>query len=386
MQKSDSTSRFSSGVKIQMRKIFVLLIFGFSIIQGLVVYLTELLGSNSPYQLSEWLINYEAGFIRRGFSGSLYLAFFPSGQNGLYVLAFLLFLITLIPQYVTLIWLEKVGFNWSCIAITCSPAFLVFAGWDIGAFGRKEWIAYSAISLLLFTRLKPLNEFHFRFTCVSASLLFLVGVLCWEPTFLLIPLFLTLLYRPLDESKKLFCRYLSVLTLASCSVAFLASVLSSTRENASSYMCAAIREKGIQADEVCAQALFWLSKSSFYAIKATFSVLDQNSVYLPLLLLSLLPIVTIVNKRIVSRKIALLLPLVILFIIGQDYGRWINILVTATTFLIMSSSKFDFGNKSWTSISTILYTTMWALPHAAHNDRFENGGIGLFSRLINIFL
>ena len=96
-----------------MRKIFVLLIFGFSIIQGLVVYLTELLGSNSPYQLSEWLINYEAGFIRRGFSGSLYLAFFPSGQKGLYVLAFLLFLITLIPQYVTLIWLEKVGFHWS---------------------------------------------------------------------------------------------------------------------------------------------------------------------------------------------------------------------------------------------------------------------------------
>ena len=63
-----------------------------SAVLGLALWLTisayaaVIAGGGGPYQTADWLISYAGGFTRRGLFGSIYLAIFPDGPAGLWVL------------------------------------------------------------------------------------------------------------------------------------------------------------------------------------------------------------------------------------------------------------------------------------------------------------
>src|SRR5664279_4125975 len=111
-------------------------------------YAAVVASGGGPYQTADWLISYAGGFVRRGLFGAIYLAVFPPGQAGLWVLFALQVLLYAIPIAYAVLWLTRSKCAWLGVALVCGPAAFAFVGWDTDGFARKESLGPTALTLL----------------------------------------------------------------------------------------------------------------------------------------------------------------------------------------------------------------------------------------------
>ena len=111
-------------------------------------YAAVVASGGGPYQTADWLISYAGGFVRRGLFGAIYLAVFPPGQAGLWVLFALQVLLYAIPIAYAVLWLTRSKCTWLGVALVCGPAAFAFVGWDTDGFARKESLGLTALTLL----------------------------------------------------------------------------------------------------------------------------------------------------------------------------------------------------------------------------------------------
>lgn len=100
-------------------------------------YAAVVASGGGPYQTADWLISYAGGFVRRGLFGAIYLAVFPPGQAGLWVLFALQVLLYAIPIAYAVLWLTRSKYTWLGVALVCGPAAFAFVGWDTNGFVRR---------------------------------------------------------------------------------------------------------------------------------------------------------------------------------------------------------------------------------------------------------
>jgi len=137
--------------------------------------------------ISEWIINYEGGFTKRGLIGQLAIIQARILEIELRV-SILIFQISIITIYFILLFIlfKKLKFNKIIILSIFTPIFILYPIAEIEVLARKEIIIFCLFLIyILIPRNYKIKNFSFIiFTSLS--------VLIWEPVIFFFPLFLLL--------------------------------------------------------------------------------------------------------------------------------------------------------------------------------------------------
>ena len=313
------------------------------------LYLKHNVGNDST--ISEWLINYQGGFTRRGIIGEIcfHIAKFLNiglrdtiffFQSTMYVI-FSILLVT---------YIKNVPKNILTVIAIYSPVFLLYPVAELEVLGRKEIFLY--VGFIFF--LKLCNQT----TNKDASLIyvfFVFPVLCliWEPFIFYLPfsLFIVLVKHKVDSFKKInfkiFFAFLSPLFTAIFIVKNLLppegheimkqSLMDNFNERC--YMsCALLKSKS----GIAIQFQSVLNILTFEALFRYFLIILVS--FFPLLLLfknSELKYKIFIFQKLSLPIFLLLLPSLILFSSGTDWGRWVNITYTFSVLFYLYLVKND---------------------------------------------
>tara|TARA_B100001250_G_C19793480_1_gene787657 strand:- start:610 stop:1818 length:1209 start_codon:yes stop_codon:yes gene_type:complete len=290
--------------------------------------------------ISEWLINYQGSFIKRGLIGEICFVIARELNLSLRYVIYI-FQLLLIFIYFTLIFLffKKIKLNYFLSLAIFSPIFLLYPFAELEVLARKEiFIFVGFIFFLFLSSQKYQNKEDIFFIIFALPLL----VLIWEPLVFYLPFFIITLI--LKYSIKNFYEFFKLLIfftptiLLSLYIAFNPitpdahlKMANSLKENfgESCYMsCGLLLSKSSIKDQFTANfplynpiifiryflifvigfgPLLLLSKKSIF-LKNVIFLRKFKNLFMPLLII--------------------ISPIIILFLMGSDWGRWINITYT----------------------------------------------------------
>ena len=146
--------------------------------------------------ISEWMINYEGGFTKRGIIGQICIEFARFFELNLR-LVFLLFQSLICTIYFFLLknLLSQLKVERILILAIFSPIFILYPIAEIEVLARKEIFVFS---LLLIHFLIP-NKKYFK--TLSLTLFTTISVLIWEPVVFFFPLILIfeIIYKKINK-------------------------------------------------------------------------------------------------------------------------------------------------------------------------------------------
>jgi hypothetical protein len=321
-------------------------------------------GEIAPYAISEWLINYSGGFVRRGLLGQLFLNHSPGGLVGITFIVALGLLILSPIFYLSLIWLRSQKWNWASFVLVCNPAALLFVAWDTGSFLRKESIGIAAMSLVVTAYSFTEKVLFRRILVLSAVLLYLIAVLASEVNSFLLPFFVYILWksRNLLAADRFLLLTSTSLPMLSVLGIFVAAFFQGNSRMAL-IMCDSLLEKGVP-EAYCGNAMGFIGEPITTYIGSVLNSYPAYFLYIPLFVLSVFPIITHswfkLNKPWFLSFLIFVAPL---FVIAVDYGRWISLFVLGCLICIMSEKTQGVGHRVWKPMTSVLFVFGWGLPH-----------------------
>ena len=286
--------------------------------------------------ISEWLINYEGGFTKRGFIGqlSIYLSnfFIIKLRDAIFILQTIL-----VGTYFFLIYffLKNIFYNKIFIFAIFTPIFILYPIAEIEVLARKEIFIF--IYLLAYTFI-PIEEKKYKF--YYKFFLFPVAILIWEPVifFILFFFFLDLIENNIKKINKLF--FFQIISYLPSILLALYIALNPISEESHNLMRSSLMEN---FNENCYMSCELLkTKSSIYQqFQGNF---DKYSIeifvrYILIIIIGFGPLFILLFNSKLKNKIffldkfnnllfpylILLLPVIFLFAMGYDWGRWVNI-------------------------------------------------------------
>ena len=286
--------------------------------------------------ISEWLINYEGGFTKRGIIGqlSIYLSnfFIIKLRDAIFILQTIL-----VGTYFFLIYhfLKNIFYNKIFIFAIFTPIFILYPIAEIEVLARKEIFIF--IYLLVYTFIpieKKKYKFYYKF------FLFPVAILIWEPVifFILFFFFLDLIENNIKKINKLF--FFQIISYLPSILLVLFIALNPISEESHNLMRSSLMEN---FNEDCYMSCELLkTKSSIYQqFQGNF---DKYSIeifvrYILIIIIGFGPLFILLFNSKLKNKIffldkfnnllfpylILLSPVIFLFAMGYDWGRWVNI-------------------------------------------------------------
>ena len=320
--------------------LYILILFIFS-----VFYLHSKYNVGNDSTISEWLINYEGGFVKRGLIGQIAINISELLNYSLRqsILYFQIFSIGI--YYLLLINLFKsVKFNKIILLSIFTPIFLLYPVAEIEVLGRKEIIIFSFYLIYL-----TLNNFkqknYFR--------IFLLPLLMfiWEPVifFFIFWLIVDHMEGVFEKNYKSLIKYL--LTFMPAIIVGTYIALNPISEIDHKNMAIFLKEN---FNENCYMSCaLLLSKSSIYdQFNANFKIFNFEIFfrYFLIILIGFGPLFIIIKFSKFTKFTKLdskmflftpLLPIFILFMMMSDWGRIVNILYTFSiiSFLYLYKKK-----------------------------------------------
>ena len=172
------------------KKYFLLYLTFLFIFGSIFLFNKHTVGNN--WTMSEWLINYQGGFTRRGFLGNLAfeLAIFFNLK-----IRFVIFLLQTIFYSFFLIviynFLKDIKINFLSRLAIYTPIFLLFPIAEIESLVRKETVIF--ILFIIFLNLAS-NKFDKKYCNFYIFFIFPISFLIWEPIIFLFPIIVFILY------------------------------------------------------------------------------------------------------------------------------------------------------------------------------------------------
>ncbi len=286
--------------------------------------------------ISEWIINYEGGFTKRGLIGqiSIYISnfFLIKLRDTIF-----LFQTLLVGTYFFLVYnfLKNNLYNKIFIFAIFTPIFILYPIAEIEVLARKEIFIFIYLLTYCFIPIKrKVYKFFYKL------FLFPVAILIWEPVifFILFFLFLDLIENEIKNINKLFFINLSTYIPSIILVFYIA--LNPISDEAHKLMSSSLMEN---FNENCYTSCDLLrSKSSIYQqFQGNF---DKYSVeifvrYILIVIIGFGPLfILLFNSKLKNQiyffskfnnllfpYLILLSPVILLFAMGYDWGRWVNI-------------------------------------------------------------
>ena len=352
-------------------KKFFLFYLLFLFIFGLIfLYDKHNVGNN--WTMSEWLINYQGGFTRRGLLGDIAfnLAIFFNLK-----IRFVIFLLQATSYLLFLIviynFLKDIKINFLSKLAIYTPIFLLFPLAEIESLVRKETLIF--ILFIFFLNLAS-KKFERKYCNFYIFFIFPISFLIWEPIIFLFPIIFFILYLKNYQKNVLkTCLKICFISLPSI-IIFFFTILIQLSEIGHHKMCQSLM---INFKENCGMSLSMLkSKSSI--IQQFTDVMPLYKIeyfirYIFILFIGFLPLfilscnsnfantkIKVINyfKSFFSVLILLLCLVPIFFAAMLDWGRVTNIVYTISVllyfFLLKNKYIYTVQSKIYSSISNFL--------------------------------
>ena len=327
---------------------YIILLFSMSIC---FLYLKHDVGNDST--ISEWLINYSGGFTKRGLIGQISIFFSRFFQSELRDVIFYFQIIIIGVYYVLLfIFLKNLYFERIYLLCIFTPIFLLYPVYEIEVLARKEIFIYILFLMHLF-----ILTYKFQLSNISKFLTFTLSVLIWEPVIFFLPMWILI---DLTNKNK------NLLIILKDTIYYLPGILicaiyvfNPLTELEHSTMATVLKN---EFNEICYMSCsLLLSKSTLtQQISGNFHAYSFENIlrYVWIMIIGFIPLFFLLkysdfqkkntNSILIRKKFKMtnlfffiLSPVIILFIMGYDWGRWVNISYTMSllTFLYLYKKK-----------------------------------------------
>lgn len=320
------------------------------------------------WQTGDWLINYSGGFVRRGGIGeNLFASLEP---KNILVATFIIqigFLVAFCAMALTLYWKSPKSPAW--FALTLSPAFLLFPFLSPEGGLRKELFVLVAAGWFALA-------LRFRWSVWSLTPvvpLFLLGSFSHEITALMLPYFIFILVIGVSHKiwdplvARVFGALLAVITL----VSLILSLLNPGSPDHVLSICADWTESGVWRDpdvleKYCQGSLSALGDTPIDALRNTVGLFPAYfSLITPVALASVPFIFLRIPRSILILTIVLAAASVPLFILAEDYGRWIFVIVSMSSFASLASHNvLKFNERKLPAWAALAFISLWSIPYS----------------------
>ena len=298
------------------------------------LYTKHSVGNDST--ISEWLINYSGGFTKRGIIGEISIFFSRLFDQNLRDVIYI-FQLSVIGIYYILIYLffKNLYLERYFLLSIFSPIFLIYPVAEIEVLARKEVFIF--ILFILHTIISTLNNNLKR---ISKLIILPLSILIWEPVVFFLPLWIFIDLVNLKEKNykiNLFNELIFYFPGLLIAIIFIINPLTPEEH----FQMEQVLKNEFK--EVCYMSCALLkNKSSIYqqfeANLGKYS-LEVFVRYFLIILIGFGPLFTLVyysrlkieknifpkNINLLSIFLFLLSPVLLLFAMGYDWGRWVNI-------------------------------------------------------------
>jgi len=328
--------------------IYLALLFSMSVC---FLYLKHDVGNDST--ISEWLINYSGGFTKRGIIGqiAIYIArIFDSELRDI-----ILYLqVIAIGIYFTFIFifLKKIYIERIYLLCIFTPIFLLYPVYEVEVLARKEIFIF-----ILFLIHLSILIYKFRFANISKLLTFTLSVLIWEPIIFFLPMWILIDFASKDLNKKnnLYLLIKDLVFYFPGLIICMIFIVNPLSETEYFQMATTLKD---EFNEVCYMScgLLLLKSSITQQFTGNFHAYSIENIfrYIWIMVIGFLPLFVLLKhsyfkkkkiknfvinteKKISNLFYLILSPVLILFLMGYDWGRWVNISYTLSllTFLYL---------------------------------------------------
>jgi hypothetical protein len=311
--------------------------------------------------ISEWLINYQGGFVRRGFLGEFFF------QIAIYFqikirLVILIFQILIYSSYLYLLWkyINQIKKNFLIILSIFSPLLIVYHLAEVETLARKEVLIFIHFLILLIFFEHKKNQ------TIYLSLSFPILLLIWEPIIFFSGFYLIIILMGLSIRSFLDIFNRIVLPAIPSIIVFNIILFNNYSIADQDIMCSNLQKF---VGERCYMSLGYVTSSIFDNYMSLLKDIKISHIirYSLALLIGFFPLILIllnlkktnrIKNSFISKfkinKLFLLasLPVLNLFLMGLDWGRWFNIFyfysLTTTFYLIIKKYyllDLDYINK-----------------------------------------
>lgn len=343
--------------------------------------------------LGDWLVNYEdGGFKRRGLSGSFFLLLNSMTHVNPAVLV-LYAQVILYGLFFALLYLliRKRQVRWSLLILLFNPITLLFCFGDCRALGRKEIIIMIVFALFILTR-----KSHSKLRTMVFAVLISMATLLHELACFFVPYFLIIEYVSGDLNRTR-ARHFVVLFLAAF-IPVLAIALWGKHIN-NGLTEAILASRGVAGRQIMGGVFGWGEGSSaLHALINDSTKAVRYMAYIPYFILGVVPFVyylryiNLTPKRFFSLLLFAFSFSLPLFVLGHDWGRWLNIHFTMILIMFIyltpmrdPASARQVALKTITgAVLIVLYLMIWSVPHCAGGWR--QGLIRKWQPLANYFV
>lgn len=360
---------------IRLFKYYLVFIFISTVVSGFYYYIT-----NHNYCVGDWLINYQSGFIRRGFIGEIFYQFSYFTTIDIGILVFL-FQITLyyILFYLIYLLVTKQESLRPYIFVLFSPFLISFHIHDLGGGFRKEILYFVVLAVTVYLSFNQDIE-KFKKSFLYIILVYPLLVLSHELLIVFFP-YLLIIYIYKIEIKNITLLKLFLFSLPSLFAFVIVLLFKGDLNNIN-----LIYESLQNINYVLASggSIDWLNKSSKDGFFLVYETIIINGKFLYTLLaicLGLFAFYPLKDKIVMVfahdlSKLLILLSLVgtfVVMLVAIDWGRFVYIHLLSLFFVsllnntyLIKESKYkilDF-TKRGIKILFFCYILLWNIPHA----------------------
>ena len=347
-------------------------------------YAIEIFNGGSGWKTGDWLINYSAGPIRRGLTGTILLTASDFGLPLLWATYFFQVAIYAAIFLAVLKLYKRTERSLFWLLILYSPAFLLFSFYDIQGGFRKEILVFAIFAYFC---LAYANRTLTHTTLLFVSLVYVFAGLSHELTVFTLPFFLYLLYISTEKGlvkKSVAIGYGAGLTVISAAILLLATLYKGDTFTVN-VICQSLTNRGLDP-KICSGAISWLDKDAKYAMsRVSSSLINSKFVFTHffLFMLSMLPLffTTWWKKRtyvLFAVSTAAIFPL---FLVAIDWGRWVYILSFMLLCLALTENLIiKFPYKKIFVIAGMIYLIKWSIPNCC-NSSLGKGFVGMIKTI-----
>ena len=318
--------------------IYLIILFIFSVFY---LYQKHLVGNDST--ISEWLINYEGGFTKRGLIGqiAIYLSYLIDIKLRLSIF---IFQITVIAVYYIFLnnFISNLKFNNLIIFSLFTPIFVLYPVAEIEVLARKETFLY-CFFLLYFLLDNKTHKNIYKLTILP------VAILIWEPVIFFFPFWIIIDFFEHKE-KNIFKSFFNIIIFYLPGI-FLAFFIAFNPISSEGHkeMANFLKNEFNEACYMSCELLLRKSKitQQFTAVFDLFTF-ERIVRYFLVLLVGFGPLIILIQyskfKKLNAKMISLFvsLPIIVLFLMMTDWGRVVNMYYTFSilTFLYLFKKNY----------------------------------------------
>ena len=331
-----NTIKFNSWFKVYL---IILFLFAF-------FFLFQKYDNKVEWTISEWLINYQGGFTRRGLLGEIVFQFSKIFSVSVREMIFIFQTVTyLIFYYLLYKFIKDIKKSLLLVFAIFSPLFIIYPIAEVEVLARKEvFVFISFLIVANFFGKKTTSNKHFLYF----SFILVAATLIWEGVIFYLPFFIII---PIIKNSFIFDKIFLIkiiLSVMPTLIVFYFIVFFKLTANEIKIMCNSVNE--------CYGAMSYMNnslKSNIAEVTSKFKLVYLIR-YIIIFLVGFFPLFLIIknskfklNSTMNGKNpfpifIIIFLPNILFYYVAQDWGRWINISYTLSLLTYLYSYKNNF--------------------------------------------